>query len=172
MQDGNSSVLTTPSPSPPLTQPGLMQGSVTMPPIPVPLFRQPYPPNYFPYGHYIPLIVPQAQHFLSPNGLPQQPSAGNLYMPPQAAGAGLKLPLSQLKPGTSAGNQTPITPGYNFYSSSPVGYNLGPAATLGTTPANEDLAASQLKENHVYLAGQMVSLFLFYGFMLYVCVHM
>lgn len=102
--------------------------------------------------------------FLSPNGLPQQPSTGNLYLPSAAAAAGVKFPLSQFKAGTNAGNppHIGIASGYGSYGSSPVGgFNPITAGTSGKSTSNEDLAASQLKDNHIYTTRPLVC---FYSF--------
>ncbi|KAA8526638.1 hypothetical protein F0562_008159 [Nyssa sinensis] len=164
-EGGNSLVLSTPGPTPLVTQAaGVMQspGAVTQQPLPV--FRQPtgvhlphYPPNYIPYGHYISsfYVPPPAIHqFLSNGGFPQQPQAGSVYPPPPAATA--KYSLSQYKPGPNTGNSAHIgVPGsYGPYGSSPAGYSPNPAATTGNSTANEDLAASQFKESNVYINGQ------------------
>jgi hypothetical protein len=46
--------------------------------------------------------------------------------------------------------------GYGPYGSSPTGYNPNSAVTGGNTTTNEDLGASQFKENNVYITGQQV----------------
>lgn len=128
-----------------------VQSSVVAPPPPVQIFRHPFP-SFLPYGQYLsPYFMPH--QFLSPNGLPQQPSTGNLYLPSAAAAAGVKFPLSQFKAGTNAGNppHIGIASGYGSYGSSPVGgFNPISSGTSGKSTSNEDLAASQLKDNHVY----------------------
>ncbi|GAV59658.1 DUF1296 domain-containing protein [Cephalotus follicularis] len=124
----------------------------------VALFRQPYPPNYFTYGHYLPpFYIPPIHQFLSPNGLPQQPSAGNVYLPPPAAAPGVKFPLPPFKPGTNAGNPAHIgiPSGYGSYNSSPVGSNHVPAMTSGSSTSSEDLLASRLKDSHIYTTAPM-----------------
>lgn len=106
--------------------------------------------------------MPQIHHqFLSPNGLPQQPSAGNLYLQSAAAAAaaaGVKFPLSQFKPTTNAANPAHIgmPSGYGSYGSSSIGYNPLSGNSSGKSNSNEDLAASQLKDNHVYTTGPLV----------------
>lgn len=128
-----------------------VQSSVVAPPPPVQIFRHPYP-SFLPYGQY-PSPYFMTHQFLSPNGLPQQPSTGNLYLPSAAAAAGVKFPLSQFKAGTNAGNppHIGIASGYGSYGSSPVGgFNPITAGTSGKSTSNEDLAASQLKDNHIY----------------------
>ena len=106
--------------------------------------------------------------FLNPNALPQQPSTGHIYMPPGAAAPGVKFPLPQFKPGTNSGNPAHLTipSGYGPLASPPVGFNLSvPSVTSGSSASKEDLAASQLKENHIYTTGSLVGfafLFLLY----------
>ena len=46
--------------------------------------------------------------------------------------------------------------GYGSYGSSPAGYNPSSAAAAGNSTANEEIAASQFKENSVYITGQQV----------------
>ena len=97
--------------------------------------------------------------FLNPTGLPQQLSTGNVYMPPGAAALGVKFPLPQFKPGTNSGNPAHLTipSGYGPLASPPVGFNLSvPSVTSGSSASKEDLAASQLKENHIYTTGSLV----------------
>lgn len=134
-----------------------MQSSVVAPPPPVQIFRHPFP-SFLPYGQYLsPYFMPH--QFLSPNGLPQQPSTGNLYLPSAAAAAGVKFPLSQFKAGTNAGNppHIGIASGYGSYGSSPVGgFNPISSGTSGKSTSNEDLAASQLKDNHIYTTRPLV----------------
>ncbi|XWS11386.1 hypothetical protein CRYUN_Cryun38cG0079400 [Craigia yunnanensis] len=146
-----------PAPSGSSTPP--VQSSVAAAPQAVHLFRQPFPPNYFPYPQYLPPFYMHAMHqFLNPTALPQQPSTGNIYMPPGAAAPGVKFPLPQFKPGTNAGNPAHLTisSGYGPLASSPIGFNLsGPSVTSGSSASKEDLAASQLKENHIYTTGSL-----------------
>ncbi|XVE50885.1 hypothetical protein DITRI_Ditri01bG0199300 [Diplodiscus trichospermus] len=136
-----------------------VQSSVAAAPQAVHLFRQPFPPNYFPYPQYLPPFYMHAMHqFLNPTALPQQPSTGNLYMPPGAAAPGVKFPLPQFKPGTNAGNPAHLTipSGYGPLASPPVGFNFSaPSVTSGSSASKEDLAASQLKENHLYTTGSL-----------------
>ena len=161
MQRGNSLVLSAPSPTPPATQPaGIMQTSIPVSPQSVPVFRPPYPPNYFPYSNYYPpFYVPPAIHqFLSHTGFPQQPPTGNVYVPTAATAAGVKLSHPQYKPGNNTGNSghIGILPGYGSYSTSQVGYSPSSAVNAGSSTANVDLAASQLKENNIYTNRQQV----------------
>ncbi|XP_010245041.1 PREDICTED: GBF-interacting protein 1-like isoform X2 [Nelumbo nucifera] len=169
-ESGNSLVLSTTGPTPLVTQTaGVMQSSIAVTQQPVPVFRQPagihiphFPPNYLPYSQYFsPFYVPPPiHHFLSNTAFPQQPPAGNVYSTPAAAAAaaatGVKYSLSQYKPGANAGNSAHIgmPTGYGPYSSSPASYSPSPAATTGNSTGNEDLAASQFKENNVYITGQ------------------
>ncbi|KAJ7963582.1 GBF-interacting protein 1 [Quillaja saponaria] len=137
---GNPPALSSPSSTPPL------QSSIPLSPQSLSLFRPPYPPtNFIPYGHYYPPFYLSPHQYLSHNGFPQQPSAGNMYLPTVATAGGLKFPLQQYKPGSNGGS---------FISPS-VGY--APSATLssGSSTGNEDLAASQLKENHIYTTGPL-----------------
>uniref|UniRef100_A0A2N9HYE9 GBF-interacting protein 1 N-terminal domain-containing protein n=1 Tax=Fagus sylvatica TaxID=28930 RepID=A0A2N9HYE9_FAGSY len=148
--NGNTPALSSRSPTPPI------QGSV--PPQSVPVLRQPYPPNYFPYGgHYFhPYYMPPIPQYLSHNGFPQQPSTGNVYLTPAPA-PGVKTSLPQLKPGTNAGNPAHIglSFGGSFIAPPPVGYSPGSAVTSGSSTGIEDLSSSQMKENHVYTTGQL-----------------
>ncbi|KAK8644035.1 hypothetical protein V6N13_013308 [Hibiscus sabdariffa] len=135
-----------------------LQSSVAAAPQAVHLFRQPFPPNYFPYPHYLPPFYMHAMHqYLNLTGLPQQLPAGNLYMPPGAAAPGVKFPLPQFKPGTNGGNPAHFTipSGYGPLTP-PVGFNLSvPSVTSGSSSGKEDLTASQLKENHIYTTGPL-----------------
>ncbi|KAK9269387.1 hypothetical protein L1049_001159 [Liquidambar formosana] len=155
---GNSLVLPTSGPTPPATQPtGVGHNSLAVPPQPVPVFRQPYPPNYLPYNpYYSPYFVPPVQQYLSHGGFPQQPSTGNVYLPPPAVAAGVKFSFPQYKPGANSGNSPHIgvPSGYGSYSSSAVPYSPSLAATSGSSTGNEDLSASHLKENNIYTTGQ------------------
>ncbi|XP_077237567.1 flocculation protein (DUF1296) [Tasmannia lanceolata] len=165
-ESGNSLVLSTAGPSPLVSQSaGVVQSSVTQQPVPV--FRQTsgvhlshYPLNYFPYNQYFSPIygpAPTIHHFLSNTAFPQQPPAGTMYPPPAAAATtAVKYPLSQYKTGNNTGNSTHIgmPTGYGPYSSAPAGYSPSPAVTTGNSNGNEDLSATQYKENNVYLNGQ------------------
>ncbi|XP_039061129.1 GBF-interacting protein 1-like isoform X2 [Hibiscus syriacus] len=146
------------SPVPSGTSTPPLQSSFAAAPQAVPLFRQPFPPNYFPYPHYLHPFYMHAMHqYLNLTGLPQQLPAGNLYMPPQAAAPGVKLPLPQFKPGTNTGNpaQYTIPSGYGPLTP-PVGFNVSvPSVTSGSSSGNEDLTVSQLKENHIYTTGPL-----------------
>ncbi|XP_057982601.1 GBF-interacting protein 1-like isoform X2 [Malania oleifera] len=160
---GNSMTSSTSGPTLPATQPaGVLQGSLAVSPQPVPVFRQPYPPNFFPYSHYYsPFYVPPTIHqFLGHGGFPQQPSTGSVYLSPAAAAAaaaaGVKFPLPQYKPGLNPGNsaQVGIPSGFGPYGSSAVGYSHGPAVTSGNPGGNEDPATSQSKESNIFTTGQ------------------
>lgn len=175
LQSGNSMVLSTAGQTPLVTQAsGVMQNSIAVTQQPVPVFRQPagvhishYPPNYIPYNQYFPPFYvppPTIHHFLSNTGFPQQPPTGGIYQPPAAAAAAasaVKYSLSQYKPGTNAGNSAHIgmPTGYGPYTSAPAGYSPSPVST-GNSTGNEDLSASQYKENNVYITGQQVCLLL------------
>ncbi|KAE8706567.1 GBF-interacting protein 1 [Hibiscus syriacus] len=122
-----------PAPSGSSTPP--IQSSVAAAPQAVHLFRQPFLPNYFPYPHYLsPFYMHPMHQFLSPTGLPQQPSTGNVYMPPGATPPEVKFPLPQFKPGTHAGN---------------------PAHLTIPSAIKDDIAALQLKENHICTTGPL-----------------
>ncbi|MBA0668276.1 hypothetical protein Goklo_001207, partial [Gossypium klotzschianum] len=146
-----------PAPSGSSTPP--IQSSVAAAPQAVHLFRQPFPPNYFPYPHYLsPFYMHPMHQFLNPTGLPQQPSTGNVYMPPGATPPGVKYPLPQFKPGTNAGNPAhlAIPSGYGPLTSPPIGFNLPlPSVTSGSSSSKEDIAALQLKENQIYTTGPL-----------------
>ncbi|MED6218585.1 hypothetical protein PIB30_028023 [Stylosanthes scabra] len=147
----SSQAVTSPSPTLPL------QSSIPVPPQSVSLFRPPYPANFFPYGHYYPPIYLSPIHqFLSHNGFPQQPSAGNMYLPAAAAAAaaGIKFPLPQFKSGANTGNSAHIGIPSGSYINPPIGYAPSPAVNAGSSSGNEDLSVSQLKENHIYTTAQ------------------
>ncbi|KAK6947114.1 GBF-interacting protein 1, N-terminal [Dillenia turbinata] len=126
---------------------GMVQSSFGMSSHPVTVFRPPYPPNFIPYGHYIsPFYVPPSMHqYLGHSGFPQQPSTRNAFLPPTAASAGVKLSLPPYK---NIENVSQI--GITSFVPSQVGYNSHPVMTTGNLPGNEDVAASQPKENGVY----------------------
>ncbi|CAI0437752.1 unnamed protein product [Linum tenue] len=129
------------------------------------LLRPPYHLGYLPYTPYFnPYMLHPMHQFLSHNGMPQQqPSPGSPYLTTAAAAAaaaatapGVKFPHNpQFKPGTGAANSAPIAlpPFYSSYGSSPIGFNPGLAVTSGTSASNEDLSASQLKENRILSTG-------------------
>ncbi|XP_015577034.1 GBF-interacting protein 1 isoform X1 [Ricinus communis] len=153
-QSENPTASSSPSPS---LSPTPAQNSIAASPQPL-LYRPPFPPNYFPYGHYFnPYFLPPMHQFLTHNGLPQQPATGNPYLTPAAPVPGVKFPLPQFKPGTSTGNSTPIgiQTLYGSFGSSPNGFNPGPAVTSGSAASNEDLSASQLKESQIYTTGPL-----------------
>ncbi|RDY08097.1 GBF-interacting protein 1 [Mucuna pruriens] len=142
-----SSQAVSPSPTPPL------QSSIPVSPQSVSIFRPPYPTNFFPYGHYYPPIYVSPIHqFLSHNGFPQQPSAGNMYLP---AAAGIKFPLPQFKAGANAGNAAHIGIPSGSFITPPVGYAPSPTVNTGSSTGNDDLAVSQLKESQIYTTGQL-----------------
>ncbi|XP_022135696.1 GBF-interacting protein 1-like [Momordica charantia] len=159
-------VLTTAGPTALLTQAaGLMQSSIAVTQQPVPVFRPPagvhishYPPNYIPYGHYFsPFYVPPPpiHQFVGNNAFTQQPQGGNIYPAPPAATAAVKYSIPQYKMGANSGNSSHIgvPSGYGPYGSSAFGYSPSTAAPAGNTTANEELGASQFKENSVYITG-------------------
>lgn len=168
-QEGaNSLVQTSAGPTPPLvTQAtGLVQSSLAVTQQPMPVFHPPagvhishYPPNFFSYGHYFsPFYVPPPaiHQFLSNGAFAQQPQAGSVYpSPPSAPITGVKFSLPQYKPGSNTGNSVHVgmPSGYGPYGSS-AGYNPSSATAAGNSSTNEDLTASQFKENNVYITGQ------------------
>ncbi|KAL0306229.1 UNVERIFIED_CONTAM: GBF-interacting protein 1 [Sesamum radiatum] len=153
-QGGNSLVPSTTASTPSMSQPrGIAQSSIAVSPQLFPFLRQPYPPNYIPYSPYFSQLYmpPQNAHqLLSHSGFPQQPSAGNIYMPPTAA-SGVKFPI--YKPGNIAGNLTHfgISSGYGSYGASGLGYGSSAALPPGTS-SNNDLTGSELKEKNMYSA--------------------
>ncbi|XVF81410.1 hypothetical protein PTKIN_Ptkin15bG0153000 [Pterospermum kingtungense] len=167
-EGGNSLVLTRASPTPPVTQAaGPMQSSIAVTQQPVPVYRSAagvhlphYPPNYIQYApFYSPFYVPSPaiHQFINNSAFPQQPQAGTAYpSAPAAPTTGAKISLPHFKPGTNAANSTHVgmPSGYGPYGSSPAGYNPSSAATTGNSTTNEDLGASQFKENNVYITGQ------------------
>ncbi|KAK9152356.1 hypothetical protein Syun_010665 [Stephania yunnanensis] len=164
-EGGNSLVISTAGPTPLATQaPGVMQSSIAATQQSIPVFHQPagvhlphYPPNFLPYSQYFsPLYGPPVHHFLSNTAFPQQPPSGSIYPPPTAAAAtGIKYPISQYKPGnTGSSTHVAMPTGYATYGSSPAGFGPSPAVTTGNSTGNEDLSASQYKDNNVYISGQ------------------
>lgn len=152
---GNSSISSTSGSSqPPAQTVGVGQNSITVPTQFYPLFRQPYPSNYFPYNPYFPqFYMPHnATQFLGHGGFPQQASTGNIYLSPPAASAGVKFPVPPMyKPGTFAANLTQfgIPSIYGSYGSSDVSYGHGATMASGSSISNEDLLAPELKEKNV-----------------------
>nr|XP_012568729.1 GBF-interacting protein 1-like isoform X3 [Cicer arietinum]XP_012568730.1 GBF-interacting protein 1-like isoform X4 [Cicer arietinum] len=145
-----SSQAVSPSPTPPL------QNSIPLTPQQVSIFRPPYPANFFPYGHYYPPIYLSPIHqYLSHNGFPPHPSAGNMYLPAATAANGIKFPLPQFKAGANAGNMAHIGIPSGSFITPPVGYAPSPTVNTGSSTGNEDLAVSQLKENQIYTTGQL-----------------
>ncbi|KAL7086496.1 hypothetical protein ACP275_13G006000 [Erythranthe tilingii] len=160
-------VLSTASPTALVTQAaGVMQSSINAAQQqPLPVFRQPagvhlshYPPNYIPYGPYFsPFYVPPPpiHQFLSNGAFPQQqPQPGNLY--PATAGTNAKYSVSQYKQGPNTGTSAHMgMPGsYGPYGLSMANYASSSAPAPVTSTSNEDLAASQVKENNIYVSGQ------------------
>ncbi|XP_057466416.1 GBF-interacting protein 1-like isoform X1 [Actinidia eriantha] len=123
---------------------GVGQSSIAVSQPHFPVFRQPYPPNYFPFYPYFPpfYLAPNAQQFLGHSGFPQQPSIENVYLSPAAAAPGVKFSFPQGKLGITAGNlaQFGVPSAYNSY-------NPSPAVTSGSSAGNEDIVSSVLKEN-------------------------
>ncbi|XP_021724431.1 GBF-interacting protein 1-like [Chenopodium quinoa] len=170
-EGGNSMVLSTAAQTPLVTQAaGVMPNSIGVTQQPMPHFRQPagvhiphYPPNYLPYGHYFPpfYVPPPAMHQFLGNhhAFPQQAQPGNVYPAQPAPAVGptaVKFPMSQYKPASNTGNSMHmgIGGGYGPYGASPVGYSPVSASTAGNSTANEDHAASQYKDNNMYITGQ------------------
>lgn len=77
-----------------------------------------------------------------------------MYLP--AAAAGIKFPLQQFKAGANTGNTAHIGIPPGSFISPPVGYAPTMTVNAGNSTGNEDLAVSQLKENHILTTGQMV----------------
>ncbi|KAL9144902.1 hypothetical protein ABFS82_13G005500 [Erythranthe guttata] len=167
LQGGVPLVLSTASPTALVTQAaGVMQSSINAAQQqPLPVFRQPagvhlshYPPNYIPYGPYFsPFYVPPPpiHQFLSNGAFPQQqPQPGNLY--PATAGTNAKYSVSQYKQGPNTGTSAHMgMPGsYGPYGLSMANYASSSAPAPVTSTSNEDLAASQVKENNIYVSGQ------------------
>ncbi|KAK7276984.1 hypothetical protein RIF29_18133 [Crotalaria pallida] len=147
-----SQAVSSPSQTPPL------QSSIPVSPQSVSIFRPPYPANFFPYGHYYPPFYVSPMHqFLGHNGFPQQPSAGNMYLPAAAAAAaaGIKFPVPQFKAGANSGNAAHIGIPSGSFITPPVGYTASPTLNTGSSSGNEDLTVSQLKENQIYTTGQL-----------------
>ena len=184
LQGGNPLVLPTAAQTPLATQAaGVMQNSIAVTQHPIPIFRQPagvhlphYPPNYVPYGHYFPPFyapLPSMPQFLGNNAFPQQAQEGSVY-PVQPVVAvtptAVKFPMSQCKPAGSAGNSMHMgmTGGYGPYGTSQAGYNSISVTAAGNSTANEDLIASQSKDNNLYITGQQVS-YLVYSFPFLLC---
>lgn len=94
--------------------------------------------------------------FLSHNGFPPQPSAGNMYLPAATAASGVKFPLPQFKTGANTGNMAHIGIPSGSLMSPPVGYAPTPTVNTGSSAGNENLAVSQLKENQIYTTAQLV----------------
>ncbi|XP_048498392.1 GBF-interacting protein 1 isoform X2 [Beta vulgaris subsp. vulgaris] len=148
---GGSSLATSASAStPPPTQSGAGQSTVAISPQPIPLFRQPYPPNYIPYSHYFsPFYVPPTMHqYFGHTAFPPPLPTGNMYLPPPTGPAGMKLSPAHFKPGTNAGHQVPVgvPSGYGAYGASQVGYSQNAAVTSGNSSSGEDLGPPGLKE--------------------------
>ncbi|KAI7979051.1 GBF-interacting protein 1-like [Camellia lanceoleosa] len=153
IQSGNSPVSSTSDSKATATQP-IGQSSIPISPPPFPVFRQPYPVNYFPFGAYFPpfYLATNAPQFLGHSGFPQQPSTGNVYLSPivaAAAGPGVKFSVPQNKAGHNAGNLTHFGIPSGFGS-----YNPSLAVNSGSSAGNEDLTASELKENSVHTTVQ------------------
>ncbi|XP_073027846.1 uncharacterized protein [Primulina eburnea] len=163
-QEGGVPFILSSSPTPLVTQAaGVMQSSVTAAHQPLPVFRQPtgihmphYPPNYIPYGPYFsPFYVPPQAilQFLSNGAFPHQPQAGNIY--PTPPGTAAKYPVSQYKQGSNTGSSTQIgMPGsFGPYDHSMANHISSSSSQAVSSMANEDLSASQIKEN-IYVSGQ------------------
>ncbi|KAL2475978.1 GBF-interacting protein 1-like [Abeliophyllum distichum] len=155
LQGGKSLVPSTTGSAPSVTQPaGIGQNSIAVSPQLFPFLRQPYPPNYIPYSPYFSQLYmtpPNAHQFLGNSGFPQQPSTGNIYMPPTAAAAGVKFPVPSLcKPGSVVGNLTHfgIPSGYGSYGASGVSYS--PSVATGNSANNNDIVGPDLKEKTIY----------------------
>ncbi|KAG8049577.1 hypothetical protein GUJ93_ZPchr0009g947 [Zizania palustris] len=146
---------------------GVVPSSIGIPQQQFPVFRQPlgvhlphYQPSFIPYNQYLsPFYVPQhaLHHFMGNAVFPQPPTTGGMYSPVSAAVAPpVKYPTNSYKPGTNAGTQIHAgNPGaYGTYGSSPSVYTNNTAVVSGTSVENDDVSASQFKENNIYIAGQ------------------
>ncbi|XP_021841832.2 GBF-interacting protein 1 isoform X2 [Spinacia oleracea] len=154
---GSSLAMPTTVSTPPPTQSAAGQSSSSVSPQPIPLFRQPYPPNFIPYSHYYsPFYVPPAMHqYYGHTAFPPPLPTGNMYLPPPPnAAAGMKISPAHFKPGTNIGNQVPVgvPSGYGPYGTSFVGYSQSAAAavTSGNSSNGEDLGPPALKENNIF----------------------
>lgn len=87
-----------------------------------------------------------------------------MYLP--AAAAGIKFPLPQFKAGANTGNMAHFGIPSGSFVTPPVGYAPTPSVNPGSSTGNEDLAVSQVKENHIYTTGQLVG---FTSLLLYFC---
>ncbi|OIW09502.1 hypothetical protein TanjilG_11624 [Lupinus angustifolius] len=144
----SSQAVSSPIPTPPL------QSSIPVSPHSIPILRPPYPPNFFLYGQYYPPIYLSPMHqFLSHNGFPPQPSVGNMYLPPPAAG--IKYPAPQFKAGANAGAMAHIGIPPASFIIPPAGYAPSPTVNIGSSNGSEDLPVSQSKENHIHTNGQL-----------------
>ncbi|XP_022877750.1 GBF-interacting protein 1-like isoform X2 [Olea europaea var. sylvestris] len=157
LQGGKSQVPSTTGSDPLMTQPaGIGKNSIPVSPQMFPYLRHPYPPNCIPYNPYFSQLYmtpPNAHQFLGNSGFPQQPSTGNIYMPPTATAAGVKFPVPSLcKPGTVVGNLTHygIPSGYGSYGASGVSYSPSAALAPGNSANNNDILGSELKEKTIY----------------------
>lgn len=157
LQGVNSVIQSTPGPP-------IVAQTVTQPPLPV--FRQPagvhishYPSNYIPYNPYFSpfYIPPHSVHpYLSNAAFPHQHPIAPIYSP-MAAAAPIKYPVSQFKTGTNS-THTPhvgLPTGYGPYNSNLTGYSPNSAPNTVNSASNDDLAASQYKDN-MYLSVQQV----------------
>ncbi|KAH9609480.1 hypothetical protein KSS87_002172 [Heliosperma pusillum] len=146
-----SPTVSSPSLTPPLTQStGVGQASVS--PQQIPLFRQPYPPNYIPYGHYLsPFYVPPNMHqYYGHTAFPPPPPTSNVFLPPPSATAATKTTSAHYKPGVNARNQAPngVPAGYGVYNSSQAAMTSGIPSTSG------DLMPTVSKDNYIYSGQQ------------------
>ncbi|KAL9224903.1 hypothetical protein vseg_000884 [Gypsophila vaccaria] len=156
---GGSPAVSTPSVTPPLTQSnGVGQASLAMSQQQISLFRQPYPPNFFPYGHYYsPFYLPPNMHqYYSHSTFPPPLPTSNVFVPPPSTAAATKTTPAHYKPQTNAGNQAPngMPSGYGVYSSSQAGYSHNTMATSGNPSMSADLLPTASKDNYAYSGQQ------------------
>lgn len=117
------------------------QGSIAAASQQANLYRQQYPPNFFPYGpYYSPYYMPPPfiHQFVGPNGIPQQS-----YFPP---GAALTAP-SHVQPVGNTENPSPTNP--TLHASPTVATHIPSATALNSIHSEEN-------------ASSLVSFLLFY----------
>ncbi|KAK4386312.1 GBF-interacting protein 1 [Sesamum angolense] len=146
---------------------GIMQSSIAATQQPLPVLHQPtgvhlphYPP-FIAYGPYFsPFYVPPPaiHQFLSNGASSQQPQGGSLY--PTPPGTIAKYSVSQYKQGSSSGSSSHVrvAGSYGSYGLSAPNYTPSSATPVLTSTFNEDIAASQAKENYISVSGQQKGL--------------
>ncbi|KAK9734967.1 hypothetical protein RND81_04G174600 [Saponaria officinalis] len=140
------------SSTPPLTQSnGVGQASVAVSPHQIPPFRQPYPPNFFPYSHYYSqfYIPPNMHQYYSHSAFPTPLPTSNVFMPPPTAAAAMKTSPAHYKPRANGLNQAP-----NGVASSYGMYGQNNMATSGNPNTSADLLPTAPKDNYTYSGQQ------------------